>query len=170
MKNQIVQPVFFEMLKIWIPLGILLVSGGIAWGSVQGSINLANSKIDTILAQNSRMGQRISAISDKQTEMAIDIAKLQQIIQDAQTQGLLSKKNSTTIPDTIASSLQPIPTATPPQNISYNTSYTAGQSADLAPQPTAEPKPTPSPQQTPTPMPELVPPSISSAVFGILGL
>lgn len=168
MKDQLTEPVTFSLFKIWIPIGILLVSTGIAWGSVLGSINLTNAKIDTLLSQNSRMGQRISTISDKQIQMSIDIAKLQQIIQDAQAQGLLSNKiTPTDIPGTIASAM---PGIIPPQDITYDASYTAGQSAELEPTPTFQPLPTLIPQRNPTPEPTSAPVGLSSAVLGILGL
>lgn len=170
MKEHLTQTVNVSFLKMWIPIAVLLITVGIEWGSVQGSINLANAKIDTLIQANADASNRLQNIEAKQEQMSIDVAKLQQIIADAQARGLLTRANPP-LPvlsyANLAKDISPTPSAgqsaIPASSVTYNTNYQI-------------PATTPTPEQVPTeianPTPTATPPNpiqgVSSPVETIL--
>lgn len=167
-------------MKTLLPFGAVLLSVGMAWGNLNGQLNLSNQKIDTIIAQNTSATNKLGDIESREQQMAIDIAKLQQVIADNQSKGLLSQKPVTSVPfsDQLAINITPIPTAMPAQNINVTTNY-AAQSAQTTPQnqsqSTPVPTPTPgsqsqTPTQNPTPTPQPATGIILPVITGIVSL
>jgi hypothetical protein len=72
--------------QLWIPVITIIFSAGVGYGFLNEQIALLNERTQVIMQQNKESALTITTLQNQQNTIEIQVAKIQQILVDEQTQ------------------------------------------------------------------------------------